>query len=194
MKAIKIKWHLVLRKFFAFLIVLTLFSCKEKMPPLLTEKIEYDVNIKNIEDNTDWWVQNLEGQQREKIVNALIDAAKSGKYKVYDYGNNLLEGKELEKLFKHTETYTVPSLSDPETDSIVSSESEIDKRDINRIIFLEKWYFDEKNLNFTKQVIGYGPVLTKYIYDSETEERILKGYMPLFWIYLDDDYPEKLKN
>ncbi len=194
MKAIKTKWHIALGIFFALLLMLTFFSCKEKLPPLLAEKIEYDVIVKNNEGNTDWWVQNLEGPQREKIVNALFDAAKSGQYKVYDYGNNLLEGKDLDLLFKHIETYTVPSLSDPETDSIVSSESEIDKRDINRIIFLEKWYFDEKNLNLTKKVIGYGPVLTKYIYDSETEERILKGYMPLFWIYLDDDYPDKLKN
>lgn len=194
MKFIILKEFLALKQLLALILLLGLVSCNENTPPLLTEKIEYDVNIKNNEDNTNWWVQNLEGSVREKIVTALLDAAKSGKYKVYDYGNNLLEGEDLEMLFKQTETYSVPSLSDPEADSLVTIINEIDKRDITKIIFLEKWYFDEKNLNLIKKVIGYGPVITKYTYDNETDEKILKGYMPLFWIYLDDEYPEKLKN
>jgi len=175
-------------------IFLLFISCSEKTPPLLTEKIEYDVSIKNDDENTNWWVQNLEGATREKIVNVLVNAALSGKYKVYDYDNNLLDNKEIELIFKQPVSYTLPSISNPDVDSVINTYNEIDKRDICKIIFLEKWYFDEKNLNFSKKITGYGPVIKKYTVDNETGEKILKGYMPLFWIYLDDSYPSKLKN
>jgi len=174
-----------------------LFSCKDSQnPKLLTEKIEYDVNIINPESNNsvnDWWVQNLEGSTREHLINSIIDGAKSGKFKVYDYGNNQITGKELEAVFKQPVTYTVPGITDPDTDSIITTFNEIDKRDITKIIFLEEWYFDENSLNFTKKVLGLGPVLSKYIIDFETGERILKGHSPLFWIYLDDRYPARLR-
>ncbi|HRS53120.1 MAG TPA: hypothetical protein P5250_00245 [Bacteroidales bacterium] len=183
-------------KFNIILILLCLlfcYSCKRKNPPLLTNKIEYDVTIKNENNDTEWWVQNLEGSIREKLINTLIEAAKSGKFKVYDYDNNLLNSENIELLFKQPVSYTVPSISDPNVDSVVNTFNEINKNDITKIIFLEQWYFDEKTLSFTKKVLGLGPVIKKYIFDNETGEKIFKGYMPLFWIYLDKDYPAKLK-
>ena len=62
--------------------------------------------------------------------------------------------------------------------------STLNSDDITKVRFLEEWYIDESKLDIEKKIVGVAPMLEKY-----NEEGELRGYMPLFWIYLDDKYP-----
>jgi hypothetical protein len=63
-------------------------------------------------------------------------------------------------------------------------EQKLDPRLITRIRFLEEWSVDKKHFRIVKNVLGIAPLMENY---SETGE--LRGYMPLFWIYIDKRYP-----
>ncbi|MCK5838986.1 MAG: hypothetical protein KAG99_04010, partial [Bacteroidales bacterium] len=72
-------------------------------------------------------------------------------------------------------------------DTIVEEKIEI--RDITRFRFLEEWYFNDKTLEIEKKVLGIAPVVRRY-----DENGNLRGHMPLFWVYLDDRYPEMMSD
>ena len=48
----------------AILIMQLITSCMQKKREVVTEKIQYDVNIKSPDPDYDWWIQNLPGPQR----------------------------------------------------------------------------------------------------------------------------------
>lgn len=186
-------------KKFAIIILLFMmpgvyFSCKNKNidtdKTILAEKIQYPVFIKSpyIEE-TEWWRENMEGSKREKFVNLLLDAAFNGKVKVYDYlDNHPMSDEELKQISSKSDTLTMMRSSPPydEFDTVVTQQ--LDRRNIHRITFLEEWYFDEDHFSMEKKVVGIAPALTVYLDSNE-----VKGYQPLFWIYLDKKYPEKNK-
>ena len=75
--------------FLLFVLVAVVFnSCMQEKTQLVTEKIQYDVNIKSPDPDYDWWIQNLPGPQRENLVDMIMDGALSGKFQAYDYFNN----------------------------------------------------------------------------------------------------------
>jgi len=171
------------------------YSCRNKTgsnenKTVLTERIQYPVFIKSpYPDETDWWKENMEGSQREKFVNILLDAAFGGKVKAYDYmDNSLLSKAQIDNITNHKDTIRMVRAYPPydEYDTIVVQK--LERKDIHRITFMEEWYFDEKNFTMEKKVVGIAPAVTIYADSNE-----IKGYKPLFWIYLDDKYPLKNK-
>ena len=77
--------------FLLFVLVAVVFnSCMQEKTQLVTEKIQYDVNIKSPDPDYDWWIQNLPGPQRENLVDMIMDGALSGKFQAYDYFNNAI--------------------------------------------------------------------------------------------------------
>ena len=154
----------------------------------LTERIQYPVFIKSpYDEDTDWWCENMEGPKREQFINIIVDAALSGKVKAYDYINNTpLTKSEVEVIFNRYDTvlYTRPVAPFDEVDTVINTK--LDRKDIHRVTFLEEWYFDEKNFIIEKKVVGVAPALTLYADSGE-----IKGYKPLFWVYMDDKYPLK---
>jgi hypothetical protein len=168
------------------------FSCKNNSnnegSTVITERIQYPVFIKSpYPEETDWWVENLEGVKREKFVNLLLDAAFEGKVKAYDYlDNTLLTQAQVNNIFSRSDTVKVLRSTPPyeEVDTVIVQK--LDRRDIHRITFLEEWNFDEKNFKMEKKVVGIAPAVTVY-----GDSAVIKGYKPLFWIYLDERYPIK---
>ena len=168
------------------------FSCKNSSDndgkTVITERIQYPVFIKSpYPEETDWWVENLEGIKREKFVNLLLDAAFDGKVKVYDYlDNTLLSKSQVDNIVCKTDTMKVVRSAPPydEIDTVVMQK--LDRKDIHRLTFMEEWYFDEKNFKMEKKVVGIAPAET--VFDDSAH---IKGYKPLFWIYLDEKYPQK---
>lgn len=166
------------------------FSCRndtaDKKNTIITERIQYPVFIKSpYPDDTDWWIENLEGAKREKFVNLLLDAAFEGRVNIYDYfENNLLTKTQVENIFSRTDTLRIQKTTPPfnEIDTVIVQK--LDRMNIHRITFMEEWTFDEKNFQLEKKVVGIAPAVTVY-----TDSSQIKGYKPLFWIYLDKKYP-----
>lgn len=165
--------------FFAGIIpVLLLFSsCHDRNEEVITKRIQYDVNIKSIHPDYDWWIQNLVGPQREKLVKTILQGAVSGKYKAYDYFYNPLDKKAVSSILTDTLILKVREPEPPYAlkDSIVVTH--IRTGDIRRLRFLEEWRVDPETMQFTKMIKGIAPVARRI--DAEGKIR----WQPLFWIF-----------
>jgi hypothetical protein len=161
------------------ILLLIIISCSQnEEKAIITEKIQYDVNIKNTNSDYDPWIENISFSQRLEFVQNLMDAAYKGQVKAYDYFNNPLSLAELQNIGVDTIYKTLTRIYPPyeEFDTIIVSQINI--QDINKIRFLEEWKMDKENLVFEKKVIGIAPVIDKF----DTEGNFL-GKQPLFWIY-----------
>lgn len=154
---------------------------------VITKRIQYDVNIKSPDVDFDWWIQNIEGQNRENFIRKIINAAYSGKIKSYDaYTNCLLTKEQVKDIENFTDSVTLQRSYYPYEDYDTIIGHKINLNQITRIRFLEEWYFEDNKFEINKKVLGIAPMIKKF--DEEGEFR---GYMPLFWIYFDKDYPQK---
>ena len=162
-------------------------SCKSNNNEIIAEKIQYDVSIKSPDPEYDWWIQNLVGPQREKLVNSLMDAAVSGKFKVYDYFNLELTPNQVRQLLSDTLFIQLTDEEPPyeERDTLIIET--IERKDILKIRFLEEWKFNQNTLQIEKKVMGIGPVARRI--DQNGNER----WQPLFWIYTDNDFLQSFK-
>ncbi|HPG32856.1 MAG: hypothetical protein H6541_01215 [Lentimicrobiaceae bacterium] len=173
----------------AALSLLIITSCGNNKGKLLTDRIQYDVTIKTPDVDLEWFVQNLEGPKREKLVQAIINTANSGKLKMYDVMTNKpMTPAELKERSTRKELITLQRAYAPyeDYDSIVSTELQLS--DITRVRFLEEWYLNEKNGLITKKVIAICPLVESY---TETGE--LRGYNPLFWLSFEKNFPLEAK-
>lgn len=172
---------------FAGILLAVLFSCNHKSEKsIVTERIQYDVNIKSPDPGLDWWVQNLEGQNREKFIHQIIDAAYEGKVKAWDIFGKQLTMEQVKAIENYSDTILVQNPEPPYNDSLIPVKHELNRKDITRIRFLEEWSINPTTLQMDKKILGIAPLLEKY-----TEKGELQGYMPLFWVYFDEKYPLK---
>lgn len=181
-----------MKNIFLFLLSLLLFilaSCanSESKHALLTKRIQYDVNIQNSDTEMDWWIQNMEGASREKFIKQLMQQAMEGKVKAYDvFSYKLLSSSDLNEIFKKVDTISIERLVPPYdlVDTVLVKEIRLN--DIKRIRFLEEWRMDDNSLAFTKTVLGMCPLVEKLEESGE-----VRGYKPLFWVFLDKRYPDE---
>lgn len=170
-----------------FFLCSTIFfaSCNGGKGELLTERIQYDVNIKSPEADLAWYVQNLEGPKRENFIQAVMDAARGGKLKVFDVmSNKSLTPEEVLAVGTRANLLTLQRPYDPyeSYDTIIKRELEFS--DITRMRFLEEWYMKKEDGFITKKVIAICPLVESY-----TESGELRGYQPLFWLSYVKDFP-----
>ncbi|NOX87086.1 MAG: hypothetical protein GXO86_14190, partial [Chlorobi bacterium] len=160
---------------------------QQKKGDIIASKIQYDVNIVSPDTDYDWWIQNLPGPQREKLVNLIIEGAKSGKFQAYDYFNNPISKEEVAGILSDTTFFSVVDENPPyeEHDTLVVYN--IKRADVMRIRFLEEWAIDPNTLKIEKRVLGIAPIARRY--DAMGIER----WQPLFWIYTDKDYAKTLQ-
>jgi hypothetical protein len=167
-------------------------SCRNKEKSgnnLVTKRIQYDVFIRNSDPDMDWWVQNIEGSNREKLVKDIMSQVSEGKVKAYDFlSYKPFSADEIKSMMKRVDTVSVERSTPPYdlVDTVLVSEIRL--ADITKLRFLEEWQMDEKTLAFTKKVSGVCPLAERH---SETGE--LRGYKPLFWVFFDDKYPEEME-
>ncbi len=172
---------------FASLVLFAAVSCTQHddSKNVLTERIQYDVPIKNPDPNANWWVQNLVGPDREALVIQIFNKAKSGEIAVYDYFNSPLTPNEVQNMGVDTLIQTlkrnVPPYDEYDTTIITSLKT----GDVTKLRFLEEWKMDDQGLLIEKRVLGMAPV--------KMVDYAGKQYsMPLFWVYFDPEYPGKL--
>lgn len=171
-----------------------LFSCHSKKDEegeniQVTKRIRYEVGIKTPDPSYDWWVQNIEGEKRERFLGKIIKAAYDGELQVYSSFGKTLTTEEVKNIQNDVDSFYVQSETPPYKDSLVVIKNRLKINEITKISFLEKWELDEENYNIIKKTLGYAPLIE--IYDHEGN---FKGYQPLFWIYIDENYPGKLTN
>lgn len=171
------------------LMVFLMVSCGNGKGDKLTERIQYDVTIKSPENDLEWWVQNLEGPKREKLVQAIIESARSGKLKVYDVmSNKALDEQQIKDQGTRTELLTLQRPNEPyeEYDTVIRRELQLS--DITRLRFLEQWYLNESNGKISKEIIAVCPLVESY-----TEEGTYRGHRPLFWLSYNKKFPMEAK-
>lgn len=179
------------------LFVLAFISCENSEPAeqkesqndkiVLTELIQYDVFIKSPDQEQAWWVQNIEGRNRAKFVKRILDAANSGDYRLYHYFfNTPLTAEQIDAAFNKTDSVTLQRGYSPYDWYDTIMVNKLDSDDITKVRFLEEWYIDEEKFDVEKKIVGIAPLMENY-----NEAGDFRGYVPLFWIYLDDKYPIK---
>ena len=170
----------VLVHFLSALLMFTVFSCREKKDDLITEKIVYDVQIRNTDPQVDWWTENLPGPARDNLVERIFDAVSSGRMSAWSETGKQLSDEEVENIGRRTLKLQLPNPDPPYTPKDTTIVQELNLRDITRIRFLETWYYNSSGVLINKEVNGMAPVMENYGPDGE-----LRGYEALFWIYQD---------
>jgi hypothetical protein len=175
--------HLKTIVFYLFGIVF-LLSCKHNKisnEKLVTEKIQYDVCIKSPDPDYDWWMQNIEGPQRDKFIKFIFNAIDEKKVNIYNMNHQEVG---LENVISNLFTFDTIHLQEhgkkKQIIDTVFVSNTFDLKHISKIRFDEKWSFDEKTLMVTKDVKGFCPMLV-----HEKRNTIPAVELPLFWIYAD---------
>jgi hypothetical protein len=165
--------------------VVFLTGCEQKEPEknYLTERIQYDVKIKGDDPEADWWVENIVGPDREKFVKQIIEKARKGEVTAYDYFNNPLTPEQVQEIGVDTLIQTLHRTVEPYYEYDTMIVTSLDYKQVSKIRFLEEWEWDENSLEIKKRVIGISPIVMVKYGDQEYN-------MPLFWVYLDERYPE----
>jgi len=176
--------------FVAFLIFIS--SCTNGTADnknIVTKRIQYDVLIHNTDTEMDWWVQNIDGSNREKLLKDILVQVTSGKVKAYDFLTcKPFNADEIKSMMKRVDTISVERSIPPYdlVDTVLVTEIRLS--DITKLRFLEEWTMNEKTLAFTKKIAGICPLAERL-----TDSGELRGYKPLFWVFFDDKYPTELE-
>ncbi|MDP2721915.1 MAG: hypothetical protein Q8O72_04080 [Bacteroidales bacterium] len=177
------------RKLFLLTILIAAFSsCRQGSMETVTKKIQYDVNIKTPDPNYDWWIQNLVGPDREKLVDMIMYGALEGGVQAYDYFNNPITPNDIKMILADTILVKFRHEEPPYElyDSLIVHT--INRNDIQRIRFMEEWKINRETLQMQKTIYGISPVARRL--DSQGVER----WQPLFWLYTDKEFIKKLKD
>jgi len=171
--------------FISLLLLLAITSCQDGKKEVIAEKIQYDVNIKSPDPDYDWWIQNLPGPAREKLVEVLLTGATSGKFQAYDYYNNPISPADVLSILSDTTVVRLTHVEPPyeSYDSVIIYN--IVPEDILRIRFLEEWKMNPEDLSFEKKIVGIAPVARRVVMNMER-------WQPLFWIYPDKEFAKQL--
>ncbi|PLW95503.1 MAG: hypothetical protein C0593_13950 [Marinilabiliales bacterium] len=165
-----------------FVMLISLSCTRKHNDAPVAEKIQYDVSIKNGNPDIDWWIDNIEGSYRDKLVSMLLTNALNGEIDVYDYfTNNKLTDNELAYIRGRTDTILLQSPDPPYNDTTMIIEQKLEYNDITRVRFLEEWTYDGNDIRtMEKNIIAIAPLLENY-----DENGNFRGYQPLFWIYTE---------
>lgn len=173
-------------------VVLVIFlscSCEHKKQEYVTQRIQYDVTIKNPDPDFDWWIQNIEGMKREALINDLLEAAFRGEVKTYDpFSLSANSIEQVKNLVVRHETVRLQRDVEPFDHYDTVIQKGISIHEIMKIRFLEEWTMNRKGMTIDKNILGIALMAESY-----DNTGFLRGYMPLFWIFYDDAYPGKLK-
>lgn len=165
-------------------IILMVVACSADRGEIITERIVYDVPLKNADPGADWWENGLPGPYRDKLINRMMDDAIAGKVAVFSGIGKKLTADEIKNLGTETIKTSFQRAYPPYDSYDTTIIQQFDVRDISRIRFLEEWYYDNGNHLIDKKILGMAPMLESY--DPEGK---LRGYEALFWVYRDGKVP-----
>lgn len=166
----------------AFSLLVTFTQCehrKEDNRTVITKKIQYDVPIVNMDPTYDWWIKNIEGSDREALLDNIFDKVLSGELQAYDYFMEPLSTRGVKRMLVDTLIQTLMRSTEPYAEYDTMIITRIEPGHVSMLRFLEEWKYDETTLQIDKKVYAISPVLEVSINGK-------KATRPLFWIYTDD--------
>ena len=99
--------------FISVALSMVLLSCKSGESAdkdLVTKRIQYDVVIQNPDVEMDWWVQNIEGSNREKLLKDIFQSVLTGEVKTYDFNSyKPYSVDEIKNIMKRTDSISMVS-------------------------------------------------------------------------------------
>ncbi|NOY51553.1 MAG: hypothetical protein GXO88_13445 [Chlorobi bacterium] len=152
---------------------------------VITKMIQYDVLLKSPDPSYDWWIQNLPGPDREKLVKLIFDGVKSGKFKAYDYYKTPMSLGEARSIFADTMNLKLMRTTAPFEEYDTTIVTKITESDVLKLRFLEKWTINPDNLQMSKTIYGIAPV-------ARREVQGVERWQPLFWIFTDEGFVKSL--
>lgn len=165
----------------AISIVLVFTLCiqkKEDNRTIITKKIQYDVPILNDDPSYDWWINNIEGSDREELLDNIFGRVLSGDIQAYDYFNQPIDLKQIEVMLTDSILMTLKRTYEPYEVYDTLIVNKLGPADVTKLRFLEEWKYDEKSLFISKEVKGICPVTQVTINGQEFTR-------PLFWVHFD---------
>jgi len=162
-------------------------GCHAKKDEIITQRIQYDVNIKSPHPDYDWWIQNIAGAQREKLVKMILKGALSGRYQAYDYFFHPISRQAVARILSDTIAVKIRETTPPYSLKDTLIVSHISIKEITRLRFMEEWQVNPLTLQFTKVVKGIAPIARRI--DAEGKIR----WQPLFWIFPDKKTAKQLQ-
>lgn len=151
---------------------------KEDTRTVITKKIQYDVPIHNTDENYDWWIKNIEGSDREALLNNIFAQVRSGEVQAYDYFNEPLSVNQFESMFVDTLIMVLMRTYEPYDEYDTTIIQVTLPTDFEILRFLEEWKYDETTLQVDKKVLGICPVRKVFINNQWVTR-------PYFWVYFD---------
>ena len=155
----------------------------------LTERIRYDVPVNNMVSKLKPWIENMDNSKRDNFLAQLFDLVSSGIIQTYDIFDDSLSVKKVREILQlQTDTVVTKSKIPPYRDTvIISTTNRFDYNKVAKFRFMEEWYLNEKTSDITKKIVGFAPLVE--IFD---ENKSIKGFTTLFWVYFDKKYPVRL--
>jgi hypothetical protein len=170
---------------YAFLVLGIVFILLQCTSPekdnrtLITKKIQYDVPIVNPDATHDWWIRNIEGSDREQLLENIFQRVLEGDVQAYDYFNKPLTVGQVKSILNDTIIRTLMRPAEPFTEYDTAIINTIGPENITLLRFLEEWKYDEKNLKIDKKIYAISPVMEVSVNGRQVTR-------PLFWIYTDE--------
>jgi hypothetical protein len=170
-------------------------SCKEKpavsesktQMQSITKQINYFVTIKDTSDESSIY-NNLVIKERESFLKNVFDCVLSGKVTAYETNDfdRKISADEIKKSNICSDTIVMACKKNPQKDStVINSMNNLDYKNVEKLVFCEEWLMDPATLKMEKRIKGYAPLMTIYIADPQTGEKIEKGVKALFWIKVE---------
>jgi hypothetical protein len=160
------------------MIMVFVYGCQTKNGEPITEKIIYEVQIKNTDANADWWRDNLPGPARDQLVKRLMDGVKSGEIVACKEDGATLSRHEAANIGTEITSITFQRPEPPYDTYDTIVRSELSYNDITRIRFMEEWYYDAGKNLIRKKLVAMAPVVENYGPDGK-----FRGYEALFWVF-----------
>jgi hypothetical protein len=133
----------------------------------------------NTDPNFDWWIKNIEGSDREALLNNIFDQVLSGEVQAYDYFNEPLTVGQVESMMVDTVHMVLQRPYDPYDEYDTTIYQVTLPTDFEILRFLEEWKYDEKSLLIDKKVLGICPVMQIEIGGKQVTR-------PFFWVYFEE--------
>jgi len=130
---------------------------------VIADTIIYDVVIKNNEPGFEWNDHCLQYFKQKDFVDQVFSRIYAKELTAYD----VFSGDKL-------------SISDIKS---IEKRDDFKRSNVGKIQFYEKWFLDEKQFQFKKEIFGF-----KLGYENFDSQGNLKGYKPLFEIRLNPDH------
>jgi len=166
-----------MRNLLFILIILSIIACSNKETSenkvseihqitslsgmLAADTIIYDVIIRNPNPDDSWTESCLRGFKRMELIDSIFALIYKGQAEALDFDTHLpMKIKDIKQL---------------------ENSKDFSRDRIGKIQFKEKWFFNTRELTFTKEIISM--VLGYEVYDDSGE---LRGYKPAFIINFNE--------